>query len=461
MQYLLIDFGSTFTKLTAVDLAHEEVMAAAKSPSTVGTDITIGYNLALAELEHKLSGIPHRFEEKLACSSAAGGLKIIASGLVPELTAEAAKRAALGAGARILNTYSFELAQEEIKEIREATPDIILLAGGTDGGNKDCILGNARTIAEELPDIPVIVAGNKKALTQIEEIFLAKGVFYRTSANVMPRLNVLNVEPVRETIKQLFIERIIEAKGMKKVESFIGNVLMPTPAAVLQAAQLLADGTDRENGLGEVMLIDIGGATTDVHTISNPDITAPGATRRGLPEPYAKRTVEGDLGMRVSARALWEVAGSKRINKFIPVIAYDAEERCSFLANHVTTIGGSPAEREFDQALGCTAAELAVERHAGVLTSQYTPTGIIYIQEGKNLQDIKRVIGTGGVLIHSTNPRRILQTVLMDEESGGYLKPVASELLLDQEYILSAMGLLAVKHPDKALRMMKKYLKKV
>lgn len=458
---LLIDFGSTYTKLTAVDLDTEEIMAVAKSPSTVETDIIQGFNQALALLEEQLPKAPHEFTERLACSSAAGGLKMIAIGLVPELTAEAAKRAALGAGARILGTYSYQLDQSEIKEINESRPDIILLAGGTDGGNKDCIIHNAGLLAEMLPQVPVIVGGNKKARDEIESIFRRKNVCFCISENVMPRLNVIRVEPVRETIKQMFIERIIEAKGIKKVEKIIGNVLMPTPAAVLKAAQVLADGTDLEEGLGELVVVDIGGATTDVHSIATGEAVQAGVTLRGLQEPYAKRSVEGDLGMRVSARSLWEAAGSKKIKKYLSTAQFDIEERCKELSARVDALPRSPEEEEFDEAMGAVAAEIAIERHVGVLESQYTPNGIIYSQTGKDLQNIKYLIGTGGVLVHSKQPGMILRAGLSREENSPYLKPLNPKILLDKTYIMSAMGLLAERYPDQAFRILKKYLEKV
>jgi len=461
---LLIDFGSTFTKLTAIDLENEEILASAKSPSTADSDITLGYINALVKMERKLNGIPAVLEDRLACSSAAGGLKMSAIGLVPELTAEAAKRAALGAGARVLGTYGHELDSYEICELKESKPDIILLAGGTDGGNKSCIIHNAALIAEALPDVPVIVAGNKKARAEIERIFRRRRMCYRISENVMPQLNTINVEPVRECIRQMYIEKIIEAKGIDKVYKVIDNVLMPTPAAVLKAARILADGSDKEEGIGELLVVDIGGATTDVHSIAVGEPGRPGVTLRGLPEPYAKRSVEGDLGMRVSARSLWEAAGTKRIRKYLPSMDLeskepDIEERCSRLACHIEMIPRCQEEAEFDEALGAVATDLAITRHAGVLESIYTPTGIIHAQTGKDLQNIKYLIGTGGVLVHSANPDGILRAGLAGEENGPYLKPVSPELWLDGEYIMAALGLLAEKYPNTAVRMLKKNLK--
>lgn len=458
---LLIDFGSTYTKLTAVDIEGEEIIGTSKDLTTVNTDIMTGFNKAYEKLGKEVPMEDINFTDKLACSSAAGGLKMIAIGLVPELTAEAAKRAALGAGARILGVYSYELTKGEMAEIKNRKPDIILLAGGTDGGNKDCIIHNAELIAEHIKDIPVVVAGNKNARDEIEDIFKANNVYYRATDNVMPRLNVLNVEPAREVIREIFMQKIVEAKGMKNAENYISGILMPTPAAVLKAARILADGSDKEEGIGDLIVVDIGGATTDVHSISNGEPTKPGVTLRGLQEPYAKRTVEGDLGMRVSAVSLWEAATTKRIKKFIPGTEYDIEERCRYLQSNVNILPQNAEEIEFDEALGMVATEMAMERHVGVIESVYTPMGIIYSQVGKDLLNTRYLIGTGGILVHSENPKKILSAGLFNMESPNYLKPEKPDILVDKKYILSAMGLLAEKYPDKAVRIMKKYIVKV
>lgn len=458
---LLIDFGSTYTKLTAVDIENEEILGTAKALTTVNEDIMIGFNNAFKILEDNLKGKDINFTDKLACSSAAGGLKMIAIGLVPELTAEAAKRAALGAGARILGVYSYELSNSEIDDIKSKNPDIILLAGGTDGGNKDCIIHNAKLLAKNIKNVPVVVAGNKNSRDEIEDIFKVEGIYYKATENVMPRLNVINVEPAREVIREIFMEKIIEAKGMKKAENFINGILMPTPAAVLKAARILADGTDKEEGIGELVVIDIGGATTDVHSIAKGEPSKPGVTLRGLQEPYAKRTVEGDLGMRVSAVSLFEAAGTRRIKKFVPNTPFDVEERCRFLQSNVNIVPNSMDEAQFDEALGMVATEMAMERHVGVIESVYTPMGIIYSQVGKDLLNVKYLIGTGGILVHSSNPKKILNAGLFSMESPNYLKPQSPEILIDKTYILSAMGLLSEKYPDKAVRIMKKYMVKM
>lgn len=455
---LLIDFGSTYTKLTAVDVENEEIIASTKALTTVESDIMIGFENAYKIMKEKCKEKDIRFNEMLACSSAAGGLKMVAIGLVPDLTSEAAKRAALGAGSRILEVYSHHLTLREVRDILQKKPDIILLAGGTDGGDKDCIIHNAKMIAMNIKDVPVVVAGNKNASDEIEDIFEGQGVYYRIVDNVMPRLNVLNVEPARDAIREIFMKKIVEAKGMSGAEEFINGILMPTPAAVLNAAKILADGTDKEEGIGDLIVVDIGGATTDIHSIAQGEPTKAGVMLTGLQEPYVKRTVEGDLGMRVSAESLWQAVATRTIKKFAPNLKYDVKERCHYLAQHINEVPQTYEEIEFDEALSMAATEVAMERHVGKIEDVYTPMGRIYSQTGKDLLNAKYLIGTGGVLVHSKNPEKILKAGLFNKENPKYLKPMEPKLLVDKNYILSVMGLMAVKYPDKAIRILKKYL---
>ena len=455
---LLIDFGSTYTKLTAVDLENEEIIGKEQSLTTVETDIMIGFRNAFKTMKKKFKGKEVNFKEMLACSSAAGGLKMIAIGLVPDLTAEAAKRAALGAGSRVLEVYSHHLTLREVRDILQKKPDIILLAGGTDGGDKDCIIHNAKMIAHNVKGVPVVVAGNKNAADEIETLFEEQKVYYKIVDNVMPKLNMLNVEPARNAIREIFMKRIVEAKGMSGVEKFINGILMPTPAAVLNAAKILADGTDEEEGIGDLIVVDIGGATTDIHSISDGEPTKPGVMLTGLQEPYEKRTVEGDLGMRVSAESLWQSVPTRRIKKFAPNLKYNVKERCHYLTQNVKEVPQSYEEVEFDEALSMVATEVAMERHVGKIEDVYTPMGRIYSQTGKDLMNTKYLIGTGGVLAHSRNPEKILRAGLYSKDNPKYLKPLEPKLLIDKNYILSMMGLMATEYPDKALRMLKKYL---
>lgn len=459
--YLLLDFGSTYTKLTAVDIENEEILATAKDITTIEDDIMTGFDKAYEKLSKQLEGKEVNFVKKLACSSAAGGLKMIAIGLVPDLTAEAAKRAALGAGARILNVYSYELSKREIEEIKNSNLDIILLAGGTDGGNKDCIIHNANMLAKYNINLPIVVAGNKAAADTVSEILTEANIFHTVTENVMPKLNALNVEPAREEIRQIFMKRIVEAKGMSNAEDFINGILMPTPAAVLKAARVLSEGTDTEDGIGDLIVVDIGGATTDIHSLADGDPTKSGVTMRGLEEPFAKRTVEGDLGMRYSAVSLFEAAGTRKLQKYLQDKSINLQESCQFRVNNIRMIPETEEDIKFDEAMAKVATDIAMERHSGYVESVYTPVGVVYTQIGKDLLQVKTVIGTGGVLVHSKNPGEILKAGALDVENPVYLKPQDPGFYIDKTYILSSMGLLAEDHPEKAIRIMKKYLVRV
>lgn len=461
--YLLLDFGSTYTKLTAVDLENEEILATAKDITTIENDIMVGFNKAYDKLMEKLKGKEVNFIKKLACSSAAGGLKMVALGLVPELTAEAAKRAALGAGARILKVYSYEITNDEIEEIKNLDIDIILLAGGTNGGNKQCILHNAKMLVENHIKIPVVVAGNKSANDEIKKLFSNAGFYFSITENVMPTLNSLNVEPAREEIRKVFMDRITDAKGLSSAENFVNGILMPTPAAVLKAAEVLGKGSDEEEGLGDLVIVDIGGATTDIHSIAYGEPTKPGVNMKGLEEPYAKRTVEGDLGMRYSAVSLWEAAGTRKMRYYLndKDRSVNIEEKCKYRNENIKMIPTNDEEYQFDEAMAKVATEISMERHCGIIESIYTPMGVVYNQTGKDLMEVNYMIGTGGVLVHSNNPGEILKAGTFNNENAISLRPINPKYFIDQTYILSAMGLLAFDYPDKAVRIMKKYLVEV
>ena len=349
---LLIDFGSTYTKVTSVDLDSESLIGTASAYTTVQTDINEGLENALCELEKKTGKI--EFSERFACSSAAGGLRMVTSGLVPELTAEAAKRASLGAGAKVIKVYSFELTEDDAAEIGEIKPDILLLCGGTDGGNKECIINNAKTVAKIPADFPVIIAGNRAASAECKHILSGRETF--VCENVMPKFGTLNIVPAQKEIRELFLRRIIEAKGLSKASELISGIMMPTPSAVLKAMTLLADGTDGEPGIGELIAVDVGGATTDAYSIASGMPTRSDTVFKGLPEPYAKRTVEGDIGMRYSLRGICEAAGMSRIAALSGLSVNRCEELAEHLSRNTDIIPQGDSELEaFDYALACAA----------------------------------------------------------------------------------------------------------
>jgi len=452
---LLIDFGSTYTKLTAVDLDSETVLGTAQSFTTIQTDINDGLKNGLELLRQKIGKV--EFAETYACSSAAGGLRMVTSGLVPELTGEAAKLASLGAGAKVVGIYAFQLTEDDLEDIRAAKPDIFLLVGGTDGGNTECILHNARMLADMKPTFPVVIAGNRSAARQCQRIL--EGCEVYVCPNVMPKFGTLNIEPTQKQIREIFLNRIVQAKGLSKATELLSDIMMPTPAAVLQAMELLAQGCEGETGIGELVAVDVGGATTDVYSIADGMPEHMTTVFKGLPEPYAKRTVEGDIGMRYSIRGILEVAGVDRIAQLSGLEKGRVEELVSYLADHTDIVPDNDEEMEaLDFALASMAIEEAVRRHAGTIEETYTMMGMTYVQEGKNLTKVRQIVVTGGSLIHTKRTEQIAANALYSPAQPASLRPKQADVWVDRTYILAAMGLLSSHYPQAALRIMKKEL---
>jgi uncharacterized protein (TIGR01319 family) len=447
---LLIDFGSTYTKLRAIDLERADIIGSGQGPSTVTTDITVGMEAALADLGSHIGGLPN-FKYRLATSSAAGGLRMVTVGLVKELTAEAARIAALGAGAKLIGTYAYRLTASDIAEIEAHEPDILLLAGGTDGGNEGVILHNSAIIAGSSVGCPVVVAGNRVATDRIVTQLYSAGKNVVTSENVMPEFNVLNIEPARAAIRKIFIDRIVHAKGIDRAAERFDAVLMPTPEAVMEGARLLADGTDAQEGLGPLLIVDIGGATTDVHSVASGNPTLEGAIQRGLPEPYVKRTVEGDLGMRHNALSIVEAAGLDSLALDSGLSQERFGEILALFEKDVERLPDSDEEQAVDQSLARAATLIAVRRHSGRTETVYTVMGPAVAQHGKDLSGVAAVIGTGGVLVHGNDPARILAKACADPNDPESLRPRAPRLLLDRGYLLYACGLLGTVEPNVAL----------
>jgi uncharacterized protein (TIGR01319 family) len=457
---LFIDFGSTFTKVIAIDLDDERVVGRAQSPSTVDTDITLGLNAVLDRIK-KVQEKEPEYRYKLACSSAAGGLRMVTIGLVPDLTAEAAKRAALGAGAKVVGVYSYQLTKKELHELEAMAPDIVLLAGGTDGGDRETILHNAASLSRCNLHAPIVVAGNKVASDEIQAILASGQKEYVITGNVMPEIGVLEVDKARSIIREVFINRIIEAKGLKEAEQFVDGIFMPTPTAVLTAAKLLSQGTAKEEGLGELVVVDIGGATTDIHSIARGDPAEPNVVQKGLPEPFEKRTVEGDLGLRYNASSIIGAVGKEHFETELGNSNLDLDEAINQLSLFPDRLPESESERSLDTELARAAAGLAMERHAGTIQTTYGPEGQVFVQYGKDLRGVKNVVGTGGPLIFSPVSEKILKEMLYSEANPFSLKPRAPDFYLDERYLLYAIGLMSEVEADKALRVAKKYLRRL
>ncbi len=451
---LLIDFGSTYTKVTAVDVETPSILGTASAYTTIQTDIGEGLEEALGKLYAQTG--PLSFAERYACSSAAGGLRMIACGLVPSLTVEAAKRAALGAGAKVIRVYSYELTAEDAKEIGALKPDILLLTGGTDGGNRENILQNAGMLAGVQGDFPIVVAGNRTATAQCLARFSGSTHATIPCANVMPVFNSLNIEPVQEVIRALFLRRIIQAKGLSKQQGLIDGIMMPTPAAVLEALKLLSEGIPGQRGMGDLVAVDLGGATTDIYSIADGLPSDAMTLLRGLPEPHAKRTVEGDIGMRYSAQGIVDAAGMESISALCGLSEAEITSclaRIQASPNALPTPGEPLAKLDF--ALAVSAIDRALVRHAGTVERIYTPNGMLAQQTGKDLTRVETVILTGGALAFGSAANAIAKTALETQGNPNSLRPAKAKAILDKQYILAAMGLLSERHPDDAFTLMK------
>lgn len=449
---LLVDFGSTFTKVVAVDLDARTIVARAQRPSTVEHDVTVGLEQAVAALGPRVGA---RVRLRFASSSARGGLRMVACGLVPELTAEAARRAALGAGAKVLRTFSHHLTDADLGELRALTPDLVLLAGGIDGGNREVIVHNARRIAEGGVAAPVIVAGNRSARDEVRTLLAAAGVRCYETANVLPELDRMDVEPVRAVIREAFVAHIVEAKGLARAVAGFDGPVVPTPAAVLDAARLLALGPDGPPGWGDLMVVDVGGATTDVHSVCAAP-PGPGLVPRGLPEPLAKRTVEGDLGVRVSAQSVVRLAGLPTLRRDLAQALHAPQARADAdrLAADTAALPADDAQRHLDLALAGACVDVAVERHVGHVSLAYGSRGPVSLLHGKDLRTVRALVGTGGVFAHGTHPAEVLRAALARDDLPEALRPEAPSLWADSGYLMYAMGLLAAYDPALAFELL-------
>ncbi|MFH1652355.1 MAG: glutamate mutase L, partial [Chloroflexota bacterium] len=277
----------------------------------------------------------------------------------------------------------------------------------------------------------------------------------------------LDVEPTREAIRDIFLRRITHAKGLDRAHDIVGDVIMPTPLAVLKGATLLAGGPGGEEGLGEMMVVDVGGATTDVYSLSEGNPSRADVVRKGLPEPYAKRTVEGDLGIRFNAASILELVGCGALReRMAGTCAVAASEeaitgKVAQLCRDVASVPQSEEDHGLDTALAQAAVDIATRRHAGSIEEVYSPFGKYYFQYGKDLTTVSCVVGTGGIFAYGQSPREVLKSACYSAQRPDSLRPAAPRFFIDERYILFAVGLLAEISPGAALRVMKKNLKEV
>lgn len=449
---LVAEIGSTTTVVNAfrnIDSDNPEFWAQGQAPtSVVEGDVRVGLQGAIDDLCRKKGIDSLEYDEMLATSSAAGGLKMTVHGLVYDMTARAAKEAALGAGGIIHYVTAGKLRRTDLKKIEEIQPNLILIAGGVDYGERDTALDNAEKIRALGLKTPIIYAGNIENQEEMELIFDEEsGQKLYNVENVYPRIDDMNVEPCRRVIQAAFEEHITNAPGMEHVRDMVNGPIIPTPGAVMQCTKLLNDC------LGEVMVIDVGGATTDVHSVCKESDNV--ARIMTAPEPFAKRTVEGDLGVYVNRMKVIESIGEEEFRAKAEKAGFDPD---AALASYVA-IPKTEDEFKLVEMLTEEAVMKAVDRHAGQIRYIYGPSGRSTVAEGKDLTPVKYIVGTGGALTRLPHREEIMGRICQYDQTGTKLFPTShARIAVDNDYIMASLGVLSVKHREGAIKLLEKSL---
>jgi uncharacterized protein (TIGR01319 family) len=447
---ICVDFGSTFTKAALVDLTEGLIVAQASHPTTIETDVLDGYDACLGALRDQDPRADDA--EVLACSSAGGGLRIAVVGNEELVTAEAGRRVALSSGGRVVEVIAAAGRVPHAalwRSLGHSTrPDVVLLTGGTDGGNTQVIVDAARGIVAGGWTGPVVVAGNVDARAEVEAV-LARNP-YVVADNVVPRIGVLAPESARRAIRELFLSHVIGGKHLSRRADFTAMVAGATPDVVLTGVELLARGLDpagfpEHPGVGDVVVVDVGGATTDVHSVVELDPEEATLSREVVATTPVTRTVEGDLGMR------WSATSTVAESELEDLVA--AAERRHDDPGFLPTTNAEFAE---DERIAAAAAGLALRRHAGRSQVVVGPDGRVVERTGKDLREVDLLVGSGGVLRHGRPgvEQRVFGGSTGDVE-GGWQLPVRPRLVVDRDYVLAAAGLLVARHPEAAYRLVR------
>ncbi len=359
----------------------------------------IGLQGAVDDLCKKMNIDSLEYDEMLATSSAAGGLKMTVHGLVYDMTAKAAKEAALGAGGIIHYITAGKLRRTDLAKIKEIKPNLILIAGGVDYGERDTALDNAEKIRALGLNTPIIYAGNIENQEEMKLIFDEEsGQKLYNVENVYPKIDDLNVEPCRKVIQDAFEEHIIHAPGMEHVRDMVNGPIIPTPGAVMECTKLLYDC------LGDLIVLDVGGATTDLHSVATESDKI--ARIMIAPEPKAKRTVEGDLGVYVNRMKVIESIGEEQMNKDCEKMGIDLDETSGKLCGDTENRGGIQAGRTTDERSSAQSGGTACGHHP------------IYLRTVWPKHSSRRQRSDAGE-IHRGNGRRVDQTAASSRIDGG------------------------------------------
>jgi len=516
---LAVDFGSTYTKIAIFNTSSDDVDLR-YVPTTVD-DIREGLASGLGCLEacqnegnwDPLREKMDEFDVKLPCSSAKGGLKMITVASTIRESGFAADLAALTAGAKLLNSYDGKLSSEEARKIYlEDCPEIILLSGGVnEGGDAETVLHNAKVLAESAKfatyakyGIPIIYAGNEDVTEQILDIFQNHHIDVRATGNIMPEVNKYNIDVVNEAIRELFQTVVIRGKGFDVVEEYMSTKFIPTPRAAFLGINLLARGYGEEEGIGNIVALDIGGCTTDffANVRSNPLYLYPWndpkkKVKRTILKtpnyPLAYRRVEGKYGLAYNAENLMELEKfrsgkmekeiSDCFNQKYPNFQGNGDHLDQFLirqegrwyiklSEYLKWIHNNPhimPKTEEENFIGSILAKETLAIATANNVGRVKETDVYFLQEGVNFftQDCTLVL-VGGTVYHKCKENRkylwedlktIAKGALFNPEEYTVLRP-DKKVLLDASYILSTVGgLYGRLDPERAIRILKENFK--
>lgn len=439
---LVAEIGSTTTVINAfndLNTPCPKFLGQGVAPTSVlEGDVTRGLKEALLNLEKSLNTEGLSYDAFYATSSAAGGLKMTVHGLVYDMTVRAAKEAALGAGANIHFITSGKLRKYDLKKIKEIEPNIILLSGGVDYGERNTACDNGEALADLNLKVPLIYAGNIENREVISEIFHDTDYDLFLTENVYPKIDALNTEPTKAIIQKAFEKHIIHAPGMEKVKSMVSKSIIPTPGAVMLATQLFHEA------YGDVITLDIGGATTDIHSVTE----GSEAINRILlqPEPDSKRTVEGDLGVYVNRENVLSLVGEKKM----AIGAGVAQEEIKNLVHNLPPIPRNNQEVLLTKILAKEALKTALNRHSGRIRHLYTGTGKKSVAEGKDLTAVKYIIGTGGPLTRLSWGDTVIEEIIRESKDTELMPSEEAKVLVDHQYIMASLGILSLDYPEAA-----------
>lgn len=382
-RHLCVDIGSTMTKAALWEIE--------------GNRLTLDQTAELPtwqeDISHSCIELYHSMKGKDASihlsSSAHGGLKMVSIGIVPSFTEQASRQVVLSSGGKLIDSFSYRLTESDLKRIEAKNPDIILFAGGTDGGNTEYVRHNAEILARAHTEAIIIYAGNRDMIEEVRTHFSEKGSLL-VCQNILPNLDRLQLDEARLLIRKVFLERIIEGKGLTRACELLGVPAVPTPASMYDLLRHLAPVA------GDMGIIDIGGATTDCYSsVAEPilsDYRQTPVWYHGIPEPCLARSVEGDLGLRYSSVTAAEQAiGSNRVSpelrdgllRYSRTVSKDAHTRDMDLS--------------YDRIITETCCSCALTRHAGFLKRDLREPQGAYRQYGRSLLGLGLLILTGGV----------------------------------------------------------------